>query len=120
MPLGAAEARGEERLNQFLCQCRANDATAQTKQVHIVIFHAPMGRKVVVANSRPRAMHLVGGHAGPDAAPADGDAPLHFSHGDGLGQGRNIIVPAVNIYRLILAVFAGYQLGKLAWMSKIQ
>ncbi len=48
MSLHAAELCMEKRLNQFPCRRKGNHPSAETNDVHIVVFHPLVGGKDVV------------------------------------------------------------------------
>src|SRR5215467_2064802 len=71
MALGAGEPRLDVRANQFERELRANHASAQAQDVHVVIFHALARGERIVAGSRANPAELIGGHASSGAASAD-------------------------------------------------
>ena len=76
----------QKDLNYFQGQCSSDHATAQAKQVHIIIFNALMGRIAFMDQSRADPWYFVSREAGAHATAADGDAALQFTARDCPGQ----------------------------------
>jgi len=71
VPFGAAE-RGRSECPHYLeGEVRADDARAQTKNVHRVIFDALPGGEGIVTNCRANAGHFGGSNAHAHSAPAE-------------------------------------------------
>ena len=55
------------------------DAQNFTKQVHIIVFHALVGRESICDQAGPDVMYLVGDNTGSYTAATYGNASFHFS-----------------------------------------
>ena len=64
-----------------------HDPAAQAKDVHIVVFDPLADGIMVVAQTGPDPLDLVGGHGSPDAAAADDDPPIDLAGRHGAGEG---------------------------------
>lgn len=94
MPLGSNKASCQPGLQDIECKCWPNDASAQAKDIDVVMLNALMRGIGVVTKRRPNSTQLVGCHTGADTAATDQDAPLDpsFLHGfsDRFGVVREI------------------------------
>jgi hypothetical protein len=76
MPLGTRKFRGQEFANEHGRQFLANDAGAECKDVHVIVFYALTRRKRIMTHARTDAVHLRGGNRRADAAPTHQDAAI--------------------------------------------
>ena len=91
MALSATESGGEKAADQFPGERLADHEAAQAEHVQIVVLNPLVRGEGVVDQACPDARNLVGGNAGTDATPADGQAAINFSPGHSAGQGHDKI-----------------------------
>ena len=91
MSFRAAETGCEECLDELPGQRRSQRPPAETKDVHIVVFHSLPGGKNLMDQCRPNAANLVRRHARPHAAAADGDSSLDVFFGHGASERQHEI-----------------------------
>ena len=65
---------------------RPDRAAAHTKNIHVVVFHTLLGRKMVVDEGGAHTLHLVRTDRSAYATSADGDPTFDFARNDGVGQ----------------------------------
>jgi len=85
--LGPAEASGQKSFDQLQGERRSDHLSAETKDIHVVVFDALTGKKVIMDLSGAHPRNLVRGDGGTNAAAAQRHAALDFARGDGPGQG---------------------------------
>ena len=78
MPLGLTELGGQERLHEIPGHRRSNGSSTHTKNVHVIVLDALLGREMVVDQTGADTLDLVGAHRRPDAAAADREASIRF------------------------------------------
>ena len=61
MACGAAEVRAQKGLDQFQSQCGSNHLSAQTNDIHVVVFDALTGGEDVMDEPGPHAGDFVRG-----------------------------------------------------------
>ena len=92
----AAEGRPEERHRALERGLGPDHPGAERQDVHVVVLDALVRRIRVVADGRPDAAHLVGGHRRADARAADEDPALRLAGDDRvtepLGEVRVVVV----------------------------
>src|SRR5262245_60699156 len=69
----------EKCLHQVPGDGRAHCAAAHTKNVHMIVFHALPGRKMVVNQRCAGAWNLISANGSTHPAPTNGDASLDFA-----------------------------------------
>src|SRR5579872_363083 len=91
MPLSLTEFSRQESLNQIPSEFRADNATAQTNNVHVIVLDALPRREMIFDQSCANARNLIGANRGAYTTAADGHAAHNFSAGNGTGEGNHEI-----------------------------
>ena len=91
MALGLTEFSRQESLDQVPGEFRSNDAATQADDVHVIVFDALTGRKVIFDQGGANARYLIGANCRAHAAAADGDSAHNFSAGNRPGEGNHEI-----------------------------
>jgi len=108
MAYGAAKARGQESLDQFQGKRRSDHLSAETKDVHVIIFDPLMGRENILDKPGTRSGNFVRGNRRSKAAVAERNAALNLPRGDGLGQGDDevwVVIPGVQLVCAVIHDF---------------
>lgn len=97
----AAETCGEESCGNFTCKFDAYYSGAHTKNVHIVVLYALMGRVSIVAHGCTNTVYFSCGDAGTNSAAAYEYASVRVTTGNGpcdsFGVIRVIIVGVIAV-----------------------
>ena len=96
----AALKRGQESLDQFQGERRSDHLSAETKNVHVIIVDALMGRENIMDKPGTHTGNFVRGDSRSNAAAAERNAALNLPRGDGLGQGDDevwVVIPGVQL-----------------------
>jgi hypothetical protein len=91
MPRGAAEAGGKKSLNELQRERRSDHLSAETKDIHVVVFDALTGRKHVMDQSGAHPRDLIRGDRGANAAAAQRHPALDLARRDSPRQGDDEI-----------------------------
>jgi hypothetical protein len=81
----------QKSLDQLQRERGANDFTAQTKNVHVVVFNALMSGENIMDEGGAHARNLVRGDGCANAAAAESHTSLKLARCDGPSQGNDII-----------------------------
>src|ERR1700677_3221654 len=79
MALGMAEFRCQIRFDKLPCDFRSDRAATHAQDVHVVVFHALVRRKMIANQAGTNSGNLVSRDRGADTAAADRDAALHLA-----------------------------------------
>lgn len=102
VPRLPAENRLGECPDQIPGHLRPHRPPTHAQDVHVIILHALTRGKMVMDQASPHAAHLVRAHRGPDATPANRDAPLQLPGGHRPRQRKNkigIIIARIQLMR---------------------
>ena len=83
---GLAIFGSEEGFNEVPGHRRSNSSTAHAKDVHVVVFDALPGRKMIVDQAGPNALDLVGADHRADAAATNRYAAINLARCYGVGE----------------------------------
>ena len=88
VPLGAAEASGQKRLDEQQREPIANHSSTEAEDIHVVILDSLARGEHVVDQPSANAGDLVRNNARADAAAANRDAPFDIARSDRSGEGN--------------------------------
>jgi hypothetical protein len=100
---GAAESSSQKRLDQFPSERGPDHFATQTKDIHVVVFNALVGREHVMDEACPHAGNLVGADGCPYATAAERHSAIDRARGYGPRQRDNVIWVIVSRARFIRA-----------------
>jgi hypothetical protein len=86
VPGGLAVLGRKKSLDKIPRDRRADGPAAHTKDIHVIIFHTLLCRKVVMNQRGAGAWNFIGANSRADAAATNGDAAFHLTTDYGLGQ----------------------------------
>jgi hypothetical protein len=101
MPRCSAEAGGKKSLDELQRERRSDHLSAETKDIHVVVFDALTGRKHVMDQSGADPRDLIRGDRGSDAAAAQRHASLDLARRDSPRQGDDEIRVVIRRVQLI-------------------
>ena len=86
VPFDLAVIGGKKCLHQIPGQCGANDATAETQDVHVVVLDTLPCGKMIFDQAGAYAFDFISTYCRAHSAAANGNASFHLARGDGPRQ----------------------------------
>jgi hypothetical protein len=100
---GSAEPGFQKSLDQFPRECGPDHLSAQTKDIHVVVFNALVSREHVMDEACAHTGNFVGADGGPHAAAAERNSAIDCAASYGPGQRDNVVRVIVSGAHLIRA-----------------
>jgi len=92
-----AEFRVQKRFDEIPGHQRANGAPTHAKNIHVVVFNALLGRKMVVDQCCPNTVDLIRAHRCAHSTPADGNSAIDSTSHNGTGERKDVVRIIISI-----------------------